>query len=67
MQTQAKSKIDAILKNIEQLGRIELDNIAIVACHLSPTCNYTKTQSRGDRWYERRETKEEAKCQEYIS
>jgi hypothetical protein len=29
MQTQAKSKIDAILKNIEQLGRIELDNIAI--------------------------------------
>ncbi len=29
MQTQAKSKINAILKNIEQLGRIELDNIAI--------------------------------------
>ena len=29
MQTRAKSKIDAILKNIEQLGRIELDNIAI--------------------------------------
>jgi len=29
MQTQAKSKIDTILKNIEQLGRIELDNIAI--------------------------------------
>ena len=31
MQTQAKSKskIDAISKNIEQLGRIELDNIAI--------------------------------------
>ena len=27
----------------------------------------TKTQSRGDRWYKRRETKEEAKCQEYIS
>ena len=29
MQTQAKSKIDAILKNIEQLGRIELVDIAI--------------------------------------
>jgi hypothetical protein len=29
MQTQAKSKIDPILKNIEQLGRIELDNMAI--------------------------------------
>ena len=29
MQTQAKSKIDAILKNIEQLSRIELDDIAI--------------------------------------
>ena len=29
MQTQAKSKIDALLKNIEQLGRIELDDIAI--------------------------------------
>ena len=29
MQTQAKSKIDAILKNIEQLGRIELDDMAI--------------------------------------
>lgn len=29
MQTQAKSKIDAILKNIEQLGRIELVDMAI--------------------------------------
>ncbi|MCA6595953.1 MAG: SMI1/KNR4 family protein [Pseudanabaena sp. M046S1SP1A06QC] len=29
MQTQAKSKVDAILKNIEQLDRIELDNMAI--------------------------------------
>jgi len=29
MQTQAKSKIDAILKNIEQLGRIELVVMAI--------------------------------------
>ena len=24
----------------------------------------TKTQSKGNRWYKRRETKEEAKCQE---
>jgi hypothetical protein len=29
MQTQAKSKTDAILKNIEQLGRIELVDMAI--------------------------------------
>jgi len=29
MQTQAKSKIDAVLKNIQQLGRIELDDMAI--------------------------------------
>jgi hypothetical protein len=29
MQTQAKSKIDAILKDVEQLGRIELDDMAI--------------------------------------
>jgi hypothetical protein len=29
MQTQAKSKIDAILKIIEQLGRIDLDDMAI--------------------------------------
>lgn len=29
MQTQAKSKIDVILKNIEQLGRIELVDMAI--------------------------------------
>lgn len=29
MQTQAKSKIDAILKDIEQLGRIELVDMAI--------------------------------------
>jgi hypothetical protein len=29
MQTQAKSKIDTILKDIEQLGRIELVDMAI--------------------------------------
>ena len=56
---------DRFLRSLHSVALVQQFQIQKVANNTD--ISNTKTQSRGDRWYKRRETKEEAKCQEYIS